>query len=786
MLMWSNRWWILSFAVPTLAACSGSFGGNPGTVDAADDAPGHDAADEAIIVVIGPDGGDANDGSVSDGGQHDAAASETGTSAPDTGTDAPEAAAAEAETGSSEEGGTDSGVADATTSDAGSGCIIGGTAFPNGAANPTNHCQACTPGTSTTAWTSTDGVNAACPSSQVCNGSPASCVAGCWVGGAFYSLNATANSGCEICKPGTSTTQWTNASNGTTCGNGQICSSGTCGTQCDIGGTVYSSGAVNPADPCQTCQPGSSSTAWTSTTGTNASCPSGDVCNGSPASCVAGCWIGGTFYAPNATTNNGCETCQPAASTTAWTNVSGAASCPSSEVCNAGSCATGCLIGGTFYASGATNNSDCEACVPASSTTAWTNESGVGTCPSGEACNTGSCAAGCSIGGTFYSPNATTNSGCEGCVPASSTTAWTDESGVASCPAGEVCSAAGACESGCYIGGVLYAPGATEPGNACMSCQPGVAGGTTAWEPVSCGTGETCVNGACGIACTITITSAYSAGNTFGSALTIDYQMVGGAGGGPAYSSAGGGGGGGSSVLDMGTSLIAQTVVAWAAGGAGGSSAVPITGSFTLPAGNGIYVVVGGGGGGGGTSGTTANGGGGGGGMGWFGGGGGSAPDTANAPGAGGGGGTNSGGAAGVSNNGSATAAAAGVQGGVLTGGGNGGYYGNGSYGSGGDDSTGGQGGTGFGSGGGGGSRGGGGGAGGYPLQSGPAANGGGNGGNGGQFGPNPGGLGAGNWSTATSLSSTTAGKLATPNAGGNAGLVIVTYFVPGGASCPL
>lgn len=172
------------------------------------------------------------------------------------------------------------------------------------------------------------------------------------------------------------------------------------GVSCVISGTAYPSGTASPKNPCQSCQPGTSATSWTSVEGANASCPTGDVCNGSPAACVSGCWIGGAFYTPGAITNVGCEVCTPATSTTAWTNVTGVASCPSGEACNMGSCASGCFIAGTFYASGAANmGNDCEVCTPGTSRMAWTDSvlscnDGAATCFSGSCVMPASCAAG--------------------------------------------------------------------------------------------------------------------------------------------------------------------------------------------------------------------------------------------------------------------------------------------------------------------------------------------------------------------------------------------------------
>jgi hypothetical protein len=98
---------------------------------------------------------------------------------------------------------------------------------------------------------------------------------------------------------------------------------------------VYTSGAVKPGNPCQTCQPEVSVTAWTNANSTN--CPVGQVCNAG--ACKAGCWIGGTYYVTDAKNpGNGCQSCQPNSSTTGWRNVADGAACGSGGVCYSATC----------------------------------------------------------------------------------------------------------------------------------------------------------------------------------------------------------------------------------------------------------------------------------------------------------------------------------------------------------------------------------------------------------------------------------------------------------------
>lgn len=113
------------------------------------------------------------------------------------------------------------------------------------------------------------------------------------------------------------------------------------------------------------------------------------------------------------------------------------------------------------------------------------------TCDDGLACTTDSCDAGtgcvhtlqegfCLIAGACYaSGDANPGNACQVCDPDRATAAWSDETAGAACGAGTVCRN-GACQSGCVIDGTFYQAGATNPGNACQSCQP--ANSTTGWS----------------------------------------------------------------------------------------------------------------------------------------------------------------------------------------------------------------------------------------------------------------------------------------------------------------
>jgi formylglycine-generating enzyme required for sulfatase activity len=387
-------------------------------------------------------------------------------------------------------------------------CAIRGRSFASGTANPTNSCQKCAADVAISDWTNVDD-GTPCGTGGICH--TGACAVGCEIGGVFYDPKAVdASEPCKTCQPAKSTAAWSDLEDGTGCGNGQVCNGGVCGTQCDIGDAgIVASGATTHGG-CEVCKPGTSTNAWThAPDGTN--CGSGQIC--SAGACTDGCYVGGTAVAPDAVAKGGCEVCKPSVDTLAWTNAADGTGCGSGEVCSAGTCGAGCFIAGTLYAAAAMDSTGCGTCAPPTSTTAWTPVDDGTTCGAGEVCTAGSCTPGCFIGGKVYSPGATANSGCEVCDPTASTTTWSNADDGTACATGKVCGS-GACQSACFIGGSLYASGATTNGG-CESCKP--SSSTTAWSRTangtSCGSGNICIAGACGPGCTIGGT-AYSASAT--------------------------------------------------------------------------------------------------------------------------------------------------------------------------------------------------------------------------------------------------------------------------------
>jgi hypothetical protein len=200
------------------------------------------------------------------------------------------------------------------------GCIgaeptVGGAEGSDGAADGMSSSDATSEGEASVGDAGTDGdaASLAClPSQTRCTGD----------GGTYCADTHTDNANCGAC--------------GKACGAGQACVGGACSYECPVGQTLCAPDAGG-ADAGPFCASTQSDSANCGACGH--ACAAGKVCVGS--SCVAGCFIGGANFAMGeANPSNACQTCLPAASTIAWSNVQDGTTCGSGKACVAGVCGT--------------------------------------------------------------------------------------------------------------------------------------------------------------------------------------------------------------------------------------------------------------------------------------------------------------------------------------------------------------------------------------------------------------------------------------------------------------
>jgi hypothetical protein len=214
-------------------------------------------------------------------------------------------------------------------------------------------------------------------------------------------------------------------------------------------------------------------------------------------SCSAGCFIDGQKRDPAALDhNNPCQSCQPNTTSDAWTLLADGASCGGGQICHAGACGSGCEVGSTHFAPGdADPQNVCGSCQPAHSTTSFSAVADGTPCGGGNICAGGACANDCVIGGQTYSNGVLDPlDACHICDPSHSVTSFTVRPDGTSCGGQSVCSA-GACQVGCFIDNLIRAAEETDPANPCLICAP--FGSTTGWSwnnGASCGLNCYCTN----------------------------------------------------------------------------------------------------------------------------------------------------------------------------------------------------------------------------------------------------------------------------------------------------
>jgi hypothetical protein len=244
--------------------------------------------------------------------------------------------------------------------DGGTGCTIGGVAYPCGALEPGNLCRSCQPTVSSSGWTAyADGQT--CDAGAICG--YGQCVAACDVGGVLVPPGVLdPSNACQACQPQASTSSFSSIADGTPCAGGKRCIAGACADGCQINGASYAAGALDLSNACHVCRPSTSTSAW-SNAADGTSCGQGQVC--SLGACVTDCFIDGGYVTPGALdVNNLCRSCQPASAVADYTNLPDGTPCGGVGHCGAGACV--CPSPGVLCSTACvderTNAANCGAC----------------------------------------------------------------------------------------------------------------------------------------------------------------------------------------------------------------------------------------------------------------------------------------------------------------------------------------------------------------------------------------------------------------------------------------
>jgi MYXO-CTERM domain-containing protein len=311
------------------------------------------------------------------------------------------------------------------------GCLIANACVPEGAADPANPCATCQASVSPTAY------------SPVTPGTPCE-------DGLFCTVDTTCDSG-GACGSGTPRD----------CSDGLGCTNDSCDethrtcvnavtTGCAIGNACVAEGAFEPGNSCRSCQPATSTTAWSPVT-PNTPCDDGLFCSVNTACDASGQCVGTLRDCSDGISCTD-DTCDEATDQCVSTLAAGA-----------------CRIGGTCYITGGRNpGNPCEACRPTLSTSAWSARD------VGDLCGDPACAAG------VLTP-APTCDGAGACV-----------SGTPVSCDGAVCADAYSCDAACVDDteclGSHHCTGA--------ACVADLAAGAACDRDAQC-TSDHCVDGVC-------------------------------------------------------------------------------------------------------------------------------------------------------------------------------------------------------------------------------------------------------------------------------------------------
>jgi hypothetical protein len=249
---------------------------------------------------------------------------------------------------------------------------------------------------------------------------------------------------------------------------------------CTIGGTQISEGAAEGADPCQTCQPGVSTSAF-SPVADGGSCGglfSSSICLDDRCFSRDSCFVGGEVTAPDQM-------------------------CPGGGFCVGPECEMGCLVPGSGFLSServvpfqtVNQANPCQVCSDTEPFGWSPAEEGQG-CGADSVCHDGQCLMGCFIDGGYAAPGLDPNNPCQFCEPDYRPDGWVVYEDSWPCDGGNLCSG-GTCQPSCPIDGGLLWAGAKEPGVDCQVCQPATRSFGPASDGTACSACQACQSGAC-------------------------------------------------------------------------------------------------------------------------------------------------------------------------------------------------------------------------------------------------------------------------------------------------
>jgi hypothetical protein len=195
----------------------------------------------------------------------------------------------------------------------------------------------------------------------------------------------------------------------------------------------FTEGAINPATPCQACDPKTSATKWSGATG--GTCDDGNACTKDDY-CQSGV-CGGTYFGN--VCNDGLECTEDL--------------CDGLGGCSHKQKSSTCLIDGKCYKDKETDATRCQLCDVSKSQHTWSTVAAL-----------------CKIGGLCFTPGDKDATGCGVCDPTKSTSDWTVAAGK------------------CLIRGICAASG-DKSDAGCGVCDP--AKSATLWSPASGSTAQT-------------------------------------------------------------------------------------------------------------------------------------------------------------------------------------------------------------------------------------------------------------------------------------------------------